>query len=565
MRLKFTSTVLAASLMLLGSSTVFAQQTINWDAEGPADWNDDNNWDDGTGQGFVPTADFLDSANIGNGGIAQISGNVPEVVGLSVNNGRLEVLSGGTAAAQEAGSTGTSGTLHIADGGTFQSASFSNGGRLEFGGNGAVLDVSGSFGNSGTFVKNLGNTVVPNVGGTVQLGGTLEVQLGGETPAFGDTFDLISGSSVSGNFSSIVQEAGSAPLDRGLQFQVVENNNTAQLTLGNALVATIDRETGNVSVSNVVGGPIDVKGYSIQSAGGLMDGANFSGLAAGGTEGWTEANPTANNIAELNLISSSTLAADDTSVSLGSAYNQELGVSPREEDVTFNYTTPSGQIVQGFVEYTGAANDLVLKVNPDTGEAAIQHLSAFIGPADVKGFSILSDSGALDAGGFTGLGEAGWEQANPTANALSELNLESSKVFSDGTVSPLGNIFDTAGSRDLVFEYATADGQVLVGTVEYGPIDEGNGGPGLVGDIDLDGTVGLSDFTLLKDAFGTSEGDPNFLAGADIDMDGSVGLSDFTLLKDNFGASAAVPEPSTWALAALGLLALAGGRRLRRR
>ena len=46
------------------------------------------------------------------------------------------------------------------------------------------------------------------------------------------------------------------------------------------------------------------------------------------------------------------------------------------------------------------------------------------------------------------------------------------------------------------------------------------------------------------------------------DLDGEVGLADFSLLKENFGAVQAVPEPTTLLLAALaGLMCGAGGLR----
>ena len=53
------------------------------------------------------------------------------------------------------------------------------------------------------------------------------------------------------------------------------------------------------------------------------------------------------------------------------------------------------------------------------------------------------------------------------------------------------------------------------------------------------------------------------LTPGDTSRDGSVDLTDFGILKDNFGKSgaAAVPEPSTWLLMALGALALLGLRR----
>ncbi|MFO0899509.1 MAG: dockerin type I repeat-containing protein [Pirellulales bacterium] len=83
----------------------------------------------------------------------------------------------------------------------------------------------------------------------------------------------------------------------------------------------------------------------------------------------------------------------------------------------------------------------------------------------------------------------------------------------------------------------------------------------LPGDVDLDGRVDLDDFGLLKANFGL----PYY--AADFDQSGKVDLTDFGILKESFGkvypAGAAVPEPETWALAALGGLLL--GHRLRER
>lgn len=55
----------------------------------------------------------------------------------------------------------------------------------------------------------------------------------------------------------------------------------------------------------------------------------------------------------------------------------------------------------------------------------------------------------------------------------------------------------------------------------------------LVGDIDLDGAVGFSDFLILSANFGNSPADAS---QGDLDGDKSVGFSDFLLLSANFGA-----------------------------
>jgi len=55
------------------------------------------------------------------------------------------------------------------------------------------------------------------------------------------------------------------------------------------------------------------------------------------------------------------------------------------------------------------------------------------------------------------------------------------------------------------------------------------------GDIDGDGYVGSSDFSVLAGAYGSSSGDPAYDARADIDGDGYVGSSDFSVLAGNYG------------------------------
>jgi hypothetical protein len=63
-----------------------------------------------------------------------------------------------------------------------------------------------------------------------------------------------------------------------------------------------------------------------------------------------------------------------------------------------------------------------------------------------------------------------------------------------------------------------------------------NGTSTLVGDINLDGIVDVSDFSLFLIAFGIPC-DPNSACPSDLDGNGSVNISDFSLLLINFGQS----------------------------
>lgn len=81
----------------------------------------------------------------------------------------------------------------------------------------------------------------------------------------------------------------------------------------------------------------------------------------------------------------------------------------------------------------------------------------------------------------------------------------------------------------------------------------------LVGDLNGDLTVDLTDFGILKANFGSG----TTRAQGDVNGDAKVDLTDFGLLKDNFGKSgtASVPEPTTFLLALLGLAVLAAVHR----
>ncbi|NOZ38662.1 MAG: PEP-CTERM sorting domain-containing protein [Planctomycetes bacterium] len=79
------------------------------------------------------------------------------------------------------------------------------------------------------------------------------------------------------------------------------------------------------------------------------------------------------------------------------------------------------------------------------------------------------------------------------------------------------------------------------------------------GDFNLDGSVDEDDLAIFDTGFGIASG--AFVDDGDADMDGDVDGADFLLWQANFGATSAlatvqsIPEPSSLALAVLGLLA----------
>jgi hypothetical protein len=72
-----------------------------------------------------------------------------------------------------------------------------------------------------------------------------------------------------------------------------------------------------------------------------------------------------------------------------------------------------------------------------------------------------------------------------------------------------------------------------INSVEMGTLPEG--------DANNDNCVSVVDFTLAKNAFGKSEGDPGYDPRADFNGDGTISIADFNLLKGNFGVCGAGP------------------------
>lgn len=552
------------------------QVTIDWVAEGPANWNDDDNWQLGSDPAFVPNSQFDESARIQNGGTAQIMSEVPPVVDLSIPDGMLQILDGrmlsvdgnmslGTSGGLQldsgselivAGNATNNGNIEIADGATLDiTGDVDNRRSLHWSGPGGNVVVGGNLSNSGTLVTTITseNLQPLSVGGVAKLGGSLVVDTTGFQPTLGQSWDLIQADSISGLFDSVEQSATSPALDRGLKFIVSHDDGSASLELRNALILQVNRQTGVASIQNVVGDTLNIKSYSVESESGLLSVGEWSSFESQGTSGWRTANPAATHLAELNLLESSSLAAGEA-LALGQPYSGQ-STRPADEDLVFKYSTEDGQLVQGLIEYLGPANDLVLAVDPSTGQARLRNLSSVITSPDVKSYSILSPSGSLLAESWESLeqqiGEAGgWTEANPKADAISELNLQKSTLFSSNSSFDLGTVFDiTNGQRDLRLIYTTVDGELLEGTVEYTAL----GPMGLLGDFDGSGTVDLEDFNVLKSNFGASD---SVFAPGSSNGDGTVDLEDFNALKANFGssASAAVPEPSSCVLALLAAL-----------
>ena len=608
MRILTNKALLATICLALVSSDSLGQATIyNWiAADSVANWNEAANWDSVFGN-EVPDADAFDgeSALINNGRTARAELAVPKVAGLEVRNGAVDIPSSGSV--QIIADDVANGNLLVATAGSVSlsgsgqlivAGDVTNGGTVRLSGPDASLTVDGDFATTGTLAADIegDSHAAIMVEGAAELGGRLEVEVSGITPVFGQSWDLLNAASLSGRFEGVDATSASS-LPRGLRYQVTTNDTTASLHVGNALIAIVNRQTGDTTIENAVGEPVEITGYALQSKNGLLA-ANWQGVLG---EGWTTANPSPGHVSELNLSGSRALDVG-TKIDLGNTYAGN-GAGPTDEDIVFEYTTLDGRLLTGSVEYAGALNDLVLHVDPTDGSAAIANRSRFIDTPDLTGYAIRSDVGGLTVNTWTSFADTGaagdgWTPANPDDTHLAELNLQSSKQFTNGTLLSLGRILAGGDEPDLLFEYTTTAGELRVGTVQYGPIPTIGGLPGdcnldgqvdqldlecvsdiaerdavldalnsLPGDLNGDGTVAFTDFVTLSTNYNVAT-KTRYVDG-NVDLENGVAFPDFVILSTNYNKTpddiAAVPEPSAKLLTWLALIAFLGaGRRHRK-
>ena len=536
MNTKYNLWVLAICLTCLGTTSNFGQTyPVDWTVAGPSSWLLDDNWMTSDGFMATPTADVDEFANFTNGGVAVVDGPADDVVGLVLANGTVQIEQNGSLDVLGEITLGAAGTLSVGPG-SLAAEDLSNNGRIELLSDAAQFQVRNDYTRMGTVALQIDSATSPKitVDGSATLAGVLEPSFGtGVSLAYGAKWDFLTADTLAvGN----VRINSSETMPTGLALQITSDTNTASLEVKNVPVLEIDRATGSIDIRNIVGGPLEITGYTIGSQLGLLDATNWQSLESQQTDSWRQAPSSEFGISEVMLpFSSSTLAVGE-SLNIGSAYHG-AGANPRQEDVQFLYSTPDGNVFPGHVTYSGPANDLVLRIDPETGEAAIQNLSKNSEPFIVTGYSVLSPDSELLVDGWIGLaesGEEGWVEANPVAHGLTELIPDSSLAIGRNTVIPIGAIVGAGTTPNLEFLYSIPNGDVLDGTIEFGPI----GGAMLIGDCNLDGTLNGMDF----DCVGTiSERDAvldalNSVPG-DLDGNGSVNFADFLVLSGNFGAS----------------------------
>lgn len=571
-----------------------------------ATWNDTGNWD----SGFIPDRSFNERAVINGGGTAFVDGALPSnpaavLLGdTSMGSGNLEVRDQGTLNVEvgipvQAGDTPWNGgvtvggagvgTLDVQPGGILITA-----GPLVSGANPAngvtIGGASGStatvtvgsatfnaathifpnaaftsigsitFGSASNYTAEIDGASSPQLNATdaANLNGALHVNFAG-APSVGSSWPLIEAASINGGFSSL---SSNAALSSGQNLYVSTTplgggGERLDLNFREVLVLRIDRNTGTGVLIQPGSSTIDLDGYSILSSQGTLLTNTWNSMtdqgALGG--GWSESNPSATNLSELKSVGAGSLASGQD-VSLGKMYDPlTVPFGFTGEDLSVEFTTPGGEILPGLVEFSGTlVNNLVLQVDPNTGEARILNRSGT--SVDIEAYYISSESDSLTSSTWNSFddqdvngGDDWLEILSAGDGQVGEVASLTSTTMGSGGLSArsLGNLFDTTGTKDLSFQYLEAGGFFgSVGEVIYEPIDDPVGP-----DFNLNGVVDGKDFLIWQSGFGIASGATVY--DGDADGDGDVDSADLGIWQAQLGAvstaaTTSIPEPVSFVL-----------------
>jgi hypothetical protein len=599
--------VLLATGCGISTSTCLAADNIWTRGAGSLDWNVDGNWN----QGGVPQAvPFEEEGIIENGDTVFIAAAVPDVAGIILGRtagttGGLEVRSGGTVNVID--STGTPvgavqvgvagvGQVDVLPGGSLSAQSLSVNGQstLNVGGVGGAttLNVAGAMTLNGT-TRVVGSTSTINAAGVTLggasaliaelrstshspirtsgqtiLNGTFRAAFGGGfAPAVGTSWNIVDAGGISGTFDAVDVSAfpalGPGQIVRLATVPGGANGRLLQLQYRNVLTLNVDWNSKAASISSPSGQAIAIDGYSILSTSGGLNVAQWNSLQDQSLPGWAEARPAATALNELNFNVGGSLSVNATPRNLGTPFAPVIGAFGQSpEDLVFEYTSSSGETVQGLVNYTGNRifNNLLLTVDPATGQAQLKNSSP--GPLSFDGYSIVSASGSLRPanGNWSSLADQGlgpWQEANVDVTVLSELRTSDFTTLAPGALVNLGSLFNAAtGTRDLELEFARqGDPGGRLGVVVYGALTSTSNA-----DFNGNGRVDGADFLIWQRGVGISSGAT--LGQGDANGDGAVNGADLAIWRTRFGmtsgAPTAVPVPEPTSFAAALAAALAG-------
>jgi hypothetical protein len=241
-----------------------------------------------------------------------------------------------------------------------------------------------------------------------------------------------------------------------------------------------------------------------------------------------------------------------------------------------NSTTANSMQIAGLTLNT--SDTAVLVVDRQTGQVAIETTDSMT----FGGYEIISETfGVLRSESWNSLASTGadpndtWTVTSETPNLLAE-EMSAGGAGNGFQISPnsplnLGSILPIVPTQfeDLTFNlYGTDRTTIVSQRVTY------EGTPIPLGDYSGNGTVGIEDYNLFLEVYGSQfqrgvDSQLTRYLGGDLDGDFDSDITDYRLFVQYAGGMGAlfgtqVPEPSTVLLLTLGAVAAVGARRVRR-
>ncbi|TWT85895.1 hypothetical protein Pla123a_07020 [Posidoniimonas polymericola] len=214
----------------------------------------------------------------------------------------------------------------------------------------------------------------------------------------------------------------------------------------------------------------------------------------------------------------------------------------------------------------------VVEVNRATGAMTLRNNLSGAAAVDMKSLTIESPSGGLDASSFNGLGgdSGAFPLGNGSGNGwevgggsdffrLAEGYFASESTLAAGVSGlSLGNGYNPLSvAEDLIITYSNAAGEVYNARVTY----TGTAPDVLLGDFNDDNVVDAADYTVWRDAFGTTTVLPNDKTPGEVtDLD----YMDWVANYGTVGAAPAASAPEPTAALLAGVLSLGFASRRRR-